>query len=181
MTFADLLDLDFDEGSLRVDTRAIEAALPNTPAAVREVYSDHARKGDFQAQYAAIDIGETLWEQTLLPASEIIQCSIHNSFVNWTNNVAGWSTLFSESGWQCIDARPNVVDHWSKFQTWIDPPILLVGSLVGRPNGLHLMEGHTRVGTLRGLVLRGVLQPDSQHCIWRGTSSAVGSQGKRGV
>jgi hypothetical protein len=176
MNFSELLDVAYDERSGRVDSNAIEMLLPNTPAAVRDVYSDHGRKEAFQAQYGTLDIGGMSWEHVLLPASEIVGCSIHDGFTGWTSNVAHRVARFGEMGWRCIDVRPYVVDHWSQFQTWIDPPILLDASLVGRPSGLHLVEGHTRIGILSGLISYDVLRLDSQHSIWRGISDTVRSK-----
>ena len=173
MKFSDLLDLDYDEGSGRVSADAIAKRLPGAPGAVQEVYIDHGRKEQFQAQYGSININEITWAKVSLPASEIVECSMYHWFSNWASNVARRPESFGKAGWRCIDVRPNIVDHWSKFHTWLEPPVLLDASLLGRPHGLHLMEGHTRIGILRGLISHGVLQSDSQHFIWRGMSNTV--------
>jgi hypothetical protein len=52
------------------------------------------------------------------------------------------------------------------------PPVFLEGHLVGRGPGLHLVEGHTRIGLLAGLVDAGILGPDSVHCAWVGAGAA---------
>jgi hypothetical protein len=157
-----------------VDSQAIEMLLPGTPPTVREMYSDHGRKEQIQRQYGSITISDITWAKVSLRASEIVECSIYHWFSNWTNNVARRPESFGKAGWRCIDVRPNIVDYWSKFHTWLEPPVLLDASVLGRPHGLHLMEGHTRIGILRGLIFYGVLQPDLKHYIWRGTPKTVG-------
>jgi hypothetical protein len=174
MKFSDLLDLAYDEHSGRVNTYEIAMQLPDAPATVREVYSDHGRKDQFQAQYGPITISEITWAKVSVSASEIIECSIYHWFSNWTNNVARRPESFSKAGWHCIDVRPNIVDYWSKFRTWVEPPVVLDARLLGRPHGLHLMEGHTRIGILKGLISHGVLQSDSQHYIWLGATNKRG-------
>src|ERR1035438_8105247 len=47
-------------------------------------------------------------------------------------------------------------------------PIMMRGELVGSAASLHLVEGHTRTGALRGLVESGVLPPSSAHQVWVG-------------
>jgi hypothetical protein len=50
-----------------------------------------------------------------------------------------------------IDLRPEVAEHWRKNGTWLEPPFFLDRALLKpNSNGLHLIEGHTRVGTLLG-------------------------------
>jgi hypothetical protein len=48
-------------------------------------------------------------------------------------------------------------------------PVLIKGALVGRSSKLHLVEGHTRLGTLLGLLSAGVIAPESRHLVWVGT------------
>ena len=45
---------------------------------------------------------------------------------------------------------------------------MMRGELVGSAASLHLVEGHTRTGALRGLVESGVLPPSSAHQVWVG-------------
>ncbi|EAA2924725.1 hypothetical protein KAO04_003888, partial [Salmonella enterica subsp. enterica serovar Enteritidis] len=53
----------------------------------------------------------------------------------------------------CIDAREEVANHWLKFGTWAEPPMFIERSLIiPGESGLHLMEGHTRLGTLLGAI-----------------------------
>ena len=51
--------------------------------------------------------------------------------------------------------------------TWRVPPYMIDGRLMEPPTaGLCLIEGHTRMGVLRGSLRRGDIVPDSLHEVW---------------
>ena len=66
----------------------------------------------------------------------------------------------------CIDPRDAVVSHWKKHSTWVAPPVFLQNVVNLGP--LRLIEGHTRLGTLRGTLEHGVISAESLHSAWVG-------------
>ena len=168
MRFSDLLQMPFNPESDTVDLRAILSALPDTPEEVaRQVYSDHGRKEDFQSAYGRLEISAIEWKQVERPAAEICSASALPSFRQWFVNVGHRVERFEAEGWACIDVRRPVVSHWAEHATWVVPPVLILGDLMGS-TGLHLIEGHTRVGILAGLVRRRILSKNSGHVVWLG-------------
>lgn len=168
MRFSGLLQLPFNPKSDTVDLRAILSALPDTPEEVaRQAYSDHGRKDDFQSAYGCLDLSAIEWKQVECPAAEICSASVLPSFQQWFLNVGRRAERFEAEGWACIDVRRAVVSHWEKHETWVLPPVLILGDLMGS-TGLQLIEGHTRVGILAGLVRREILSRDSGHVVWLG-------------
>ena len=70
--------------------------------------------------------------------------------------------------WDCIDTRQEVVKYWRENNTWLRKPIFINASLIKKDNKFHLVEGHTRVGILKGAVQNGILDIESTHEIWYG-------------
>lgn len=169
MRFRDLMQLPYDTRSNVVDLAAIKEALPNTPEQVAfQVYSEHGRLTEFQNSYGDVAISELKWSLVPRSASRICAASRNPKFDGWFENVTRRASLLQAEGWRCIDSRPAVVAGWEANQSWITPPVFLAGTVVGSSASLHLVEGHTRVGTLCGLVKVGAISSDSQHEVWLG-------------
>ncbi|MEO8313235.1 MAG: hypothetical protein ABI645_00440 [Pseudomonadota bacterium] len=164
--FRDLLDLPFDARSGSVDVLALLAALPVTPRSVIEqVFSDHGRKSEFQQRYGQLDLSKIDWVLAELTASGVAGATVDPGFASWTHNVERRLEGFSVDGWACIDVRPDIVAQWAAHKTWKTPPVLLDGFTFA---GLHLMEGHTRIGVLRGALSVAAIDAASVHAAWIG-------------
>lgn len=171
MKFKDLLDLAYDENTEQIDIEALQKELPETPKCVLEqVYSAHGRKYDFQEQYAEIDISSLVWEKTSIPACKIISCTYYQVFRSWFENVASRAENFYENSWKCVDTRQEVVKNWQNENTWIIPPVFISGKTKDK---LHLIEGHTRVGLLKGLVDKNIISNKSNHEVWIGRTPII--------
>lgn len=171
MKFKQLLNQPYNKNTGQIDENVLARLLPETPPEViRQFYVDHGRKDDFQSQYEDIEISKIHWAKVGLLAEDICQCSYYQRFSNWYNNVEQRALKLAKEGWSCIDCRSSVVKHWESERTWLTPPIFLRGSVLGSTSQLHLVEGHTRTGLLRGLVDAGVITPSSTHEIWLGSN-----------
>jgi len=69
--------------------------------------------------------------------------------------------------WQAVDFRPKIAKHWENHETWVTAPVLLKN--FNSQDTLHLAEGHSRIGALKGLVNSKIIKPNSKHAIWLGT------------
>jgi hypothetical protein len=174
MKFEALCALPHDPGTDRIDIESLRAALPGVPRAVLiQLCADHGRNSDFQARYGQLELDGIRWTLASRTAREICSCSMKEGFRSWFDEVGRRAARFSQRGWTCIDVRPEVQEHWRNHGTWIEAPILIDGSLVASGPELHLVEGHTRVGLLNGLVQWSIVPPESLHAIWLG--SVLGS------
>lgn len=169
MRFADLSDYA-DADTRKLDFRTVSAMLPHTPEdVVRQFYADHGANPDFIAQYGELDVSGLVWSKDRLSGSELVAASVYPGFERWFLSVKRRLDSFSEKGWRAVDRRPGVAEHWEKFGTWREPPIFLApGTFQGQSDGLHLVEGHTRLGTLAGAVGRGLLEGRNLHEAWVG-------------
>ncbi len=173
MLFSDLLSLSFDSCTDIIDISTILAALPNTPAAVaQQVYADHGRKAEFQAAYGHLDIARLNWKLLSYPASKLSAATVNPPFRAWFDVVGSRVRRFPIDGWNCVDTRSYVLAHWQECGTWLTPPVLLSGHIVNSPSEFHLVEGHTRLGLLVGLLQHRVLSTDSVHKVWLGNDNA---------
>jgi hypothetical protein len=161
MYFSDLMNLPYDPGSDKIDLVALERALPDTPADVREQwFSDHGRKGEFQAQFGEIDLTALGWACIELPAGEITRCAIYPGFRKFFDMVAGRAETMG------VVHVPEVVAYWERHRTWNRPPVLLRLPGPDDAQSLRLVEGHGRVGALTGLIRAGVLPEAALHRVW---------------
>jgi hypothetical protein len=62
------------------------------------------------------------------------------------------------------DEREEVVSHWRDAKSWVVPPVVVSGDLLGGGTGFELLVGFTRLGNLLGqcadleLAATGILQ-----------------------
>jgi hypothetical protein len=172
MIFADLLALPFSRQSNIIDSETLRRLLPNTPdAVIQQVYSDHGRNEEFQRIYAAICLDRLQWSLEAHKAGDLIGASMNPDFENWFTLVGNRVADMVPDDWASVDGRPEVVDHWRQHRTWMISPVMLDGLIIGAGAKFHLVEGHTRLGLLAGLVHQGILQKISEHKVWIGRYS----------
>jgi len=173
MKFADLLLLP-QTATGRIDQEAARDALPDMPYDVLEqVIVDHGANDDFQRQYGHLDLEVIGWELRRTEASALIAATVFNDFAPWFESVARRTRHVLNAGWRCIDTREAVVDHWREHLTWIRAPVFLQVGPGGSAATLHLVEGHTRLAVLRGLVDLRVVKPESTHEAWIGVPRSL--------
>jgi hypothetical protein len=175
MKFEELMNLTHDQES--VDIRELKEILPLTPyEVIVQLYSQHGRNLEFQNQYGSIEISKIKWEKISLEAYKIIDCDYYEGFNRWFSVVEKRAENFEIDGWKCIDKRKDIVENWEKYQTWIYAPIFFKSKHLNVSFDLKLVEGHTRVALLKGLVNEGVVSKYRKHEIWLG-DSIVKSEG----
>lgn len=173
MKFSDLLDLTFDEGNI-IDLDELGQKLPNTPKDVlSQFYSDHGRNNEFQSGYANVEIDLLQWNLMEIDAETIVKSSMYPNFRGWFETVSNRAKRFSNEGWESIDCRLKVRDYWQTNSTWMISPIFLDGQIIDSESKFHLVEGHTRVGLLDGLLKYDILPKSQLHTIWVATKNAI--------
>ncbi len=172
MIFSDLTALPYDRRSGIIDLAALRRALPETPEPVaQQFYADHGRKDEFQNVYRGLRIDHLAWRLVSRTATDLVSASMNPDFRRWFDAVSERAAGVAVDGWRVIDGRKAIVAHWEQHRTWILPPVLLDGALMLASPALHLVEGHTRVGLLSGLLRSGILPGTSLHSIWCGSLS----------
>lgn len=174
MRFKALLRFRQDEGEVPIEILR-ELRLPMPEDVLEQFLADHGTKFEFQDQYGALDLHSLTWRLATLPAREILAASMYPDFADYTGGISDRTRVVGRQGWDGVWLPPEYIEHWKQYSTWMRSPVALRGDLVGADRPIHLVEGHTRVGALRGLVEGGALREDSVHGIWIGEPRSEGA------
>jgi hypothetical protein len=142
--------------------------LPMPDDVLEQFVFDHGTKHEFQQQYGDVDLHAVRWQLSLLTAGDVIACSVFPSYKSFVTSVADRMRVIATDGWSGVNLPPDPLLHWQQHGTWMRPPIVIRGALLGLASVHHLVEGHTRCGALRGLVELGALDTSSEHQVWIG-------------
>lgn len=157
--------------------RSLGLSMPDDVLA--QFVFDHGTKDHFQHQYGHLDLNAVRWKEFTLPASEILLCSVYPRFASWVECVADRTRVVPTKGWDGLCLPPTAADHWQQHGTWMRSPVMIRGRLIDLDRPLHLVEGHTRIGALRGLVEASVLPATSMHQVWIGEGFRPGKPDER--
>ena len=70
-----------------------------------------------------------------------------------------------------VDQREEVISHWKEARSWIPPPVVIGGDLLGGGSGYELLVGYTRFGNLLGMLDRQEVKETQKHLDWIGRAS----------
>jgi hypothetical protein len=120
---------------------------------------EHGTEPEFLDQYGHLALDTLSWTLDEVPATEFAR-------VTWTvDRLGGRVEECEREPERHIELRlPDEQGRWSEAGTWITPPLLIDASVLRPPrSGLHIVEGHTRIGILRGRLAAGVADNDQTH------------------
>ncbi|QHX03661.1 hypothetical protein GZS04_17020 [Citrobacter freundii] len=131
----------------------------------KQIYCGLTSNSEFLLMYGHLDIKSLKWDLVRLQTSEFTKLGRNATYPDHMLEISeDFNTCRNKF---CIDAREEVAEHWLKFGTWAEPPMFIERSLVSSgESGLHLMEGHTRLGTLLGAIKYGFVQLADTHEIY---------------
>ena len=66
------------------------------------------------------------------------------------------------------DDRPKVLEHWHDAGSWLAPPVMVSGEVLGTNIGYELLVGVTRLGNLLGALDRQDVAEGQTHLVWTG-------------
>ena len=162
LKFEELMSFSINQAG-KIDIDELILKLPSTPVDVLEqFYQDHGRNEQFQEQYSELDIHNLKWESVSLTFDEISHTTIFSSFQRWVDSCYTKSRRVStDLNWTLIGHTDQTVTNWKCNHTWNRSPIFLEFDCK-----LHLVEGHSRFGCLKGLVSEGLIPNNKTHKIW---------------
>ena len=171
MKFSELAKIDVGPHEFEDFTDVLRKNGVEAPKlVVRQFYFDHRSNPEFIEQYGHLELGNMLWALESRSAEKILGASIYSQFERWVETCA--ARFDSEADYRVAILHPaEVQDHWIQYGTWTVAPIFLAPLILGcfQPN-THLVEGHTRIGCLRGAVRNGLISDLTHHEIWLGRS-----------
>lgn len=142
----------------------------NAPASVMsQFYLDHSDKSSFLELYGDINLYTIKWKLIDIQIDELLSVVDAATYPEFVEEVANTISYNKERNNMFIDVRDDVVQYWEKYGTWKTPPIFLDGTILKTPTTkLHLVEGHTRLGNLKGIFKEGLLKLANFHKIYYG-------------
>ena len=131
--------------------------------AFSQLFHEQTRTEAVPALTASLDWTQVRWSEAALSGEELRQVHIDRHFERAVDEATAATVRAGLS-----DARVSVVEEWRRRQTWIVPPILVTGAVIGNPCRYALLVGNTRLGNLFGLLERGEVAGSRRHRVWIG-------------
>ena len=128
-----------------------------------QLFHEHHADQEFATLYRAVDWGRVAWSLEELSGVQWRQVSVERGY-QYAVDEARWRTF--EEG--VVDARAAVVAHWGEAGTWLVPPVLVTGEVLGNSLRYECLVGFTRLGNLLGLMDRGEVKETARHLAWVG-------------
>lgn len=120
--------------------------LPMPADVLEQFVFDHGANEEFQKQYSHLNLHTLQWDLISAETKDILTCSVYPHFIGWMETATSRTRVVPFDGWNDVLLPPGAAQYWRDHGTWMRPPIIITGDLVGSDSALHLAEGHTRVG-----------------------------------
>ena len=111
----------------------------------------------------AVDWGRIHWELSELSGIALRRVSVDRQYQHALDDARDKATRFG-----IVDDRVEVVEHWSSVHSWLMPPVIVAGEVLGTNIGYELLVGCTRLGNLLGLLDREEIPEVARHLVWVG-------------
>jgi hypothetical protein len=128
-----------------------------------QLFHVDATDADFAAIVRTIDWGRIHWELSELSGIALRRVSVDRGFQHALDEARDRATRFG-----IVDDRVEVVEHWSTAHSWLLPPVMVAGEVLGTNIGYELLVGYTRLGNLLGLLDRQEVPEVARHLVWVG-------------
>jgi len=142
----------------------------NAPdSVIKQFYLDLSNKSDFLEFYGNINLNSIKWALVDVPTKDLLDIGDAATCPDYLVEISRNAALYNELGDDAIDSRKDVAEYWKVYGTWKTPPIFLDGTKLKKPTKkLHLVEGHTRLGCLKGVYTERLIELADFHQIYYG-------------
>lgn len=171
MKYIDLHNIALQEGQLKQNINLLKnnysIKAPNS--VIEQFYIDHNDDGVFKELYGDLDILKMNWSLIEVGTEKFLQINKAASYPNFLKETSQDASRFKEEGEYAIARIERDVAYWKKNGTWSVPPIFIDGHILKNPTTeFHLVEGHTRVGSLIGNTKQKLVRVASKHKVYFG-------------
>lgn len=128
-----------------------------------QLFRDGENNEDFLVTVRTIDWGGVTWDQREFSGVALRPLRVAEARENSLDEARDIATRYG-----IVDNREEVINHWRNAKTWLVPPIVVSGDLVGGGTGFELLVGNTRLGNLLGLLDRQEIAEAQAHLVWVG-------------
>jgi hypothetical protein len=89
----------------------------------------------------AVDWGRVSWELAEFSGVALRQMRVDREYQLALDEARDHSVCYG-----IVDEREEVVNHWRDTKSWVVPPVVVSGNLLGGGAGFELLVGYTRLG-----------------------------------
>jgi hypothetical protein len=118
-----------------------------------QLFHEDAGNPDLAAILRVVDWGRVRWELKELAGEALRHVRVDRAFQHAVDEARARPLRFGDAG------------------TWAVPPVIVAGGVIGTNAGFELLVGHTRVGSVLGLLDRGDIPEQHRHLVWVGTAA----------
>jgi hypothetical protein len=111
----------------------------------------------------AVDWGCVSWELAEFSGVALRHMRVDREYQHALDEARDRATQFG-----IVDEREEVVNHWTDAKSWVVPPVVVSGDLMGGGAGFELLVGYTRLGNLLGMLDREEVPESQTHLVWVG-------------
>jgi len=131
--------------------------------AFTQLFHEEANNPDFAVIARSVDWGRVTWELQEFSGIALRHVCVDRGYQRALDEARAQATQFG-----IVDERQDVVDHWHDAKSWIVPPVIVAGDLLGGGTGFELLVGCTRLGNLLGMLDRQEVSEVHKHLVWVG-------------
>jgi len=131
-----------------------------------QLFHETANDEDFAVIVRSIDWGRVRWELQEMSGIALRHIRVDRGYQHALDEARDQATRFGIQ-----DQREEVVSHWREAKSWVVPPVVVSGDLVGGGAGFELLVGYTRLGNLLGMLDREEVKEVHRHLVWVGRAS----------
>jgi hypothetical protein len=128
-----------------------------------QLFHEEANSEDFAVLVRSIDWGRVHWELQEFSGVALRHVRVDRAFQHALDEARGETTRFG-----IVDEREEVVNHWRDAKSWVVPPVVVSGDLLGGGSAYELLVGYTRLGNLLGMLDREEVKEAQKHLVWVG-------------
>jgi hypothetical protein len=115
----------------------------------------------------SVDWGRVTWELQEMSGIALRHVRVDREYQHALDEARDRATQFG-----ILDEREEVVSHWREAKSWVVPPVVVSGGLLGGGgSGFELLVGYTRLGNLLGILDREEVKETQKHLVWVGRES----------
>lgn len=130
-----------------------------------ELFTENADDADFAVIVRAIDWGRVRWELEEFSGIALRHVRVDRGYQYALDEARERAAQFG-----IRDERTEVLDHWRDAGSWLVPPVMVSGEVMGTNIGYEFLVGVTRLGNLLGALDRQDVAEVQTHLVWTGRS-----------
>ena len=129
-----------------------------------QLFHEESNNEDFAVVVRSIDWGRVNWELQEMSGIALRHMRVAREYQHALDEARDYAVSYG-----IVDDRGEVVSHWQEAKSWLVPPVVVSGDLLGGGgSGYELLVGYTRLGNLLGMLDREEVKEPQKHLVWVG-------------